>query len=317
MNKQLAGNQGAEHFARVVPIVGTYLREKVVALVGTAQTAPLSMLAEFLAACGVRRWLVPQGSAADALEQRLAARHGTALALELVCGLAGPCAEGHTPDLVIAAGGPGELQSALAYADRSDCPALLICRYGGCGAAVYMPGRDCGALEWIASLPVGVSIHVQPERLDWDVVTVLPLLAGVARALLLRDTPCCREDLEAIWQAGLWQVHVPAQAPLQVAWQAGGPAPVVAETPFRSPAGGQGTVLVAGLGSIGSVAAAWLAHACERLVLVDPDHVDATNPVRQEFQIADVGLPKAEALAARLGGITPTVAYQQALRSEA
>jgi hypothetical protein len=62
----------------------------------------------------------------------------------------------------------------------------------------------------------------------------------------------------------------------------------------------QGTLLVVGLGSLGSVTATWLAPWVTRLVLVDPDCVEVANLVRQAYTHAEVGGPKAVALSARL-----------------
>ena len=42
------------HFARVAPVVGQYLRQARVAVVGLPQAAPL---VTHLAACGVGRWM--------------------------------------------------------------------------------------------------------------------------------------------------------------------------------------------------------------------------------------------------------------------
>ena len=66
----------------------------------------------------------------------------------------------------------------------------------------------------------------------------------------------------------------------------------------------RGTVLVVGVGGLGTPCARSLADAgVEGLVLVDPDVVDLSNLPRQVlFEPGDVGRPKAEVAAARLAG---------------
>lgn len=66
----------------------------------------------------------------------------------------------------------------------------------------------------------------------------------------------------------------------------------------------RGTVLVVGVGGLGTPCARSLADAgVEGLVLVDPDVVDVSNLPRQVlFEPGDVGRPKAEVAAARLAG---------------
>lgn len=68
------------------------------------------------------------------------------------------------------------------------------------------------------------------------------------------------------------------------------------------------TVLVAGCGSVGSYVAEQLARSgVGRLVLVDPDTVEAENLSRTVYTAEDLGLPKPAALARRLLRIDPEV----------
>ena len=68
----------------------------------------------------------------------------------------------------------------------------------------------------------------------------------------------------------------------------------------------QARVGVAGLGGIGSAVALHLARlGVGELVLVDFDTVDVTNLHRQQYQIAQIGQPKTEALAAQIRTIDP------------
>lgn len=68
------------------------------------------------------------------------------------------------------------------------------------------------------------------------------------------------------------------------------------------------TVAVCGLGGLGSNIAIALARAgIGRLLLLDFDTVDVSNLHRQQYKAAQVGQPKAEALAANLREIAPYV----------
>jgi len=67
------------------------------------------------------------------------------------------------------------------------------------------------------------------------------------------------------------------------------------------------TVLLVGLGNIGSFLAGLLARnpVVTRLVLVDPDVVEQKNVCAQFFDEADVGMAKVDAVAATLRGLRP------------
>lgn len=67
-------------------------------------------------------------------------------------------------------------------------------------------------------------------------------------------------------------------------------------------------VLIAGCGSVGSTAAVALARAgVGGFHLIDPDVVEETNLSRQDYTLADVGLPKVRALRDRLLAINPSM----------
>ena len=68
------------------------------------------------------------------------------------------------------------------------------------------------------------------------------------------------------------------------------------------------TVLVAGTGSVGSYVAEQLVRSgVGKMVLLDPDAVEAANLSRTCFEAVDVGRPKVEALARRLLQINPAL----------
>jgi molybdopterin/thiamine biosynthesis adenylyltransferase/proteasome lid subunit RPN8/RPN11 len=75
-----------------------------------------------------------------------------------------------------------------------------------------------------------------------------------------------------------------------------------------SPALRERTVLVAGLGSVGSYVAEQLARSgVGGLTLLDPEAVEAANLSRTAYAAADVGRPKADALARRLLAVAPAL----------
>jgi molybdopterin/thiamine biosynthesis adenylyltransferase/proteasome lid subunit RPN8/RPN11 len=68
------------------------------------------------------------------------------------------------------------------------------------------------------------------------------------------------------------------------------------------------TVLVAGLGSVGSYVAEQLARSgVGGLALLDPDSVEAANLSRTAYAAGDVGRPKTDALARRLLAVVPSL----------
>jgi molybdopterin/thiamine biosynthesis adenylyltransferase/proteasome lid subunit RPN8/RPN11 len=77
---------------------------------------------------------------------------------------------------------------------------------------------------------------------------------------------------------------------------------------ITSPSLGARSVLVAGLGSVGSYVAEQLARSgVGGLALLDPDAVEAVNLSRAAYAADDVGHPKPEALARRLLAVAPAV----------
>lgn len=254
------------HFARVQPIVGQSLTQRRVAVWGMPEA---EAVVRFLAASGVARWWWPRADAA--FERRLAAQHAGALRLEI-------WRDGATlhladPDLLIGIG--TGVQPAWQAAQAMGRPALLAqlpSLTRPCTLCCYFPGESPAPPlpDWAA------------EPLDrWGWRCAAPLVAGVARAMLLRGTPYERPDLAQAWASGQYQLCFDSLAP---------------PAPFQSPPGQRGTILLAGLGSLGSVAALALAGEGPAFLLADPDRVDPYNPVRQGYLPAQIGQLKAEAL---------------------
>jgi hypothetical protein len=186
-----------------------------------------------------------------------------------------------------------------ALAQSAGCPALWIeppARGGACCARVWMAGDkwECGAR---------LGMQGVPEVDGWGWATSAPLCAGLAAALLLRGTDARRADLDQLWAAGERVFTFGGADPLRVTVGPHAPAQRRSALRFQTPLRPYGCLLVVGLGSLGSVAAEHLRGHAERMILVDPDLVDATNPVRQAYPLSAIGRAKARALAQRIGGI--------------
>jgi hypothetical protein len=94
--------------------------------------------------------------------------------------------------------------------------------------------------------------------------------------------------------------------------------PVAKNPPFGTPPTRRGNLLIVGLGSLGSVAATYLAPHAAGMVVADPDRVDVYNPVRQAYPVAEIGQPKAQSLRRRLlaAGVKDVIALDVALTAE-
>jgi hypothetical protein len=150
-------------------------------------------------------------------------------------------------------------------------------------------------------------VAAAPLQTPWEWVTGAPFVAGIARAILLRGTPFARADLEDLWAQGVRALAIGGAHPFDLTWSALAPQRRaqsaicnLRSAIFRTPENRRGALLIAGLGSLGSVAAEYLAAHAASFVLADPERVDAYNPVRQAYGVADLGRPKAHALRDRL-----------------
>jgi hypothetical protein len=303
-----------EHFSRILPIVGDTLANKRVAVFGLQAAAPLI---EYLAASGIGRWLWfadrrkhRERQLAAQLTRQLAERHGMALHADIrIC----------TPqrkafpsiDLVLAWGDQALLETAATFARQQQIPAVL-CSHTAGEVSLRIAGIDG---NYIGSQVVddGKNTTVPSGAAAWDTICGSALVAGVARALLLRNTPYQRADLQQLWAAGRYYLRIGGQHPCDINWDTQATPPPTPPA-FSTPSARRGTILIAGIGSIGSVAAAHLAPSAETLILADGDRVEPANPARQHYLLADIGKPKAVALADRVDA--PAIAYPQPLHSE-
>lgn len=233
------------HFARILPIVGTTLMQKKVAVIGFPAAEPV---VRYLAANGVRRWVWvgEDRLTLEILLNTLKAQHGAALPLEIA--IYSLPTEGI--DVVVAIGA-AQWETGEHLAERWNVPLLKF-----------------------------------PELSGWAWESTAPQVALQIRNHLLGQTP--------------FELHIE---------------PI---SPFMTPTDRRGRVLIAGLGSLGSIAALHLAPYVNTLVLADPDCVDPYNPVRQAYPLRMVGQNKAEALSELVKRNVPErVALPVALEDEA
>lgn len=282
-------------FARVRPLVGDALDSCRVAVVGSTAA---TVLVEYLVACGVRHWWVVAGNPwIEILATKLKERYGPALdfrwrSVDRLDELAGV-------DLVLAVDA-GEMACHLA----DTLPRLAIRTPAG-----SQPSRA------VLALP-GEALHTrdtsgEPTSGEWEWFTAAPLMAMWARALLLRGTAFRMRA----WEDGLTRgirsyVVGSAHDPTTSVWRVQGVGEEREEAIYRTPTLRQGTLLIAGLGSLGSVAAVQLAPWVKRLVLVDPDRVELANLVRQAYMHEQLGDDKATALARTLRSAHPGLACE-------
>lgn len=275
-------------FARVRPVIGDALDNCQVAVAGSAAAATL---VDYLAACGVRRWLVWEGNDwIEGVATKVRARFGDTLGFSyrLVASL-DELAAAHLALAVDAAEVAQQLPTTL--------PRLAICTPTGNGvsnAFWAMPGE---ALP-VAEAGDGFSAD------SWDWLTAAPLMAMLARALLLQGSAYRMRTWDEAFARGRRSYQVgTAHDPTVSAWQR--ETAQRQTTLYRTAQHRQGTLLIVGLGSLGSVTATHLAPQVDRMVLVDPDRIERSNLVRQAYGAHEVGQPKAEALARSLRAAYP------------
>ena len=277
-------------FARIRPVVGALLQDRTVAVIGSPAAG---IVVEYLAACGVQRWQIWAGNGwMGAVTSALRGRYGDEFDINV--------------STVNSAAEMGGADLALVVDDAAlacDLPRTLP------RLAIFTPMRNCPAYARLAfagedfalRAPLDLYTPLDDSELHgWDWHTAAPLMALCARALLLRGTVYAMATWEDAWARGVREFSVgDSHSPTRAAWCApvdGG----LDATRYQTPRQRRGTLLIAGVGSLGSVAARHLAPWVERLVLVDADQVEMTNLVRQHYTHDQVGEAKAVALAASL-----------------
>lgn len=300
-------------FVRVRPLVGEALERCEVLVAGSPAAGAL---VDYLAACGVQRWVAVAGDAwMDEAVARVGVRYGEAVerAMRVVDSVDASSGVGVAlvvDDAALARELPVTLTRLAIFTPTAQQPCCVMLALPGEtfvfpdltieGASCHQPSSK-PPRGFPASRKVSTANSGEGESWDW--LTAAPLVALAARSLLLQGTPFAMATWEAAWARGVRAYCVGgADDPTRAAWDA----PVVAEdSVYRTPLAQRGTLLVVGLGSLGSVAAQMLAPWVERLVLIDPDVVEMPNLVRQAYSHGQLGEAKAVALANALQAAHP------------
>jgi hypothetical protein len=245
-------------FARVRPLVGAALDSCQVAVVGSCAASPL---VEYLVACGVRRWLFMAGNEwSAALTTRIEAHYGSKL--DITWQIVASLADMAEADLLLAVDAAEPASHAPLI-----LPRLAVCISAG-GQSILIVLAMPGEPLYLPEPPDGHFLG------RWEWLTAAPLVALWARALLLRGTAYRMAAWEDAWQRGMRAYAIGASHDPTVAlWQAHMVTQEEESPTYRTSLTRQGTLLIAGLGSLGSVAAQQLVREVARLVLVDPDRV--------------------------------------------
>lgn len=298
-------------FARVRPMIGEALEHCTVFVAGAPAAG---LLVDYLAACGVRRWVGLAGEGwLGAQVERVRERFGdgfdiTVKAIQSVAKIGGAELALVVDDAELAHKLPITLVRMAIFTptDRQPCYVLLALpgeRFALPDLAMKkairrQPSSKPGTL-WVASRKVSTFTGN-----GWDWQTAAPLVALAARSLLLQGTPFAMATWEDVWARGVRAYCVGGVGdPTGAMWEL--PGAEAGQAGYRTPPVRRGTLLIAGLGSLGSVAALALAPWVERLVLVDPDIVETPNLVRQAYLHSQVGAAKASALAEMLQAAHP------------
>jgi len=293
-------------FARVRPLIGDVLEQCAILVAGAPAAA---LLVDYLAACGVRQWVGMAGDGwLDAQVMRVRARFGDEFDISVkgLDSVAGVDLAVVVDDAALACALPITLPRLAIFTPTNIQPCCVVVALAG--EKLAMP--DLATKKSLGHPPSSefrtsrtVDDTHGAEGTNWDWLTAAPLVALAARSLLLQGTPFAMATWEAAWARGVRAYWVGgAHDPTRAAWET--PLEVVGGG-YRTPLVRRGTLLVVGLGSLGSVAAVALAPWVERMVLVDPDRVEAANLVRQAYTHAQLGAAKAVALAESLQAAHP------------
>ena len=301
-------------FARVRPMIGEALEPCAIFVAGAPAAG---LLVDYLAACGVRRWVAMTDDGwMDAQVERVRERFGVAFDItvkraESVTEIGRADLALVVDDAVLARALPITLVRMAIFTPVDSQP---------CRVVLALPGEQFALPDLSMKKTIRHQPSSEPPRgfpasrkvfaphdadgENWDWQTAAPLVALAARSLLLRGTPFAMATWEEAWARGVRAYCVGgADEPTRAVWgleEAG-------QVGYRTPPARRGTLLIVGLGSLGSVAAHALAPWVERLVLVDPDVVETANLVRQGYLHSQLGEAKAVALAAALQTAHPGV----------
>lgn len=224
--------------------------------------------------------------------------------------------------LILAGGSFAECQSACAEANRKNIPAVIGVMFanGTSALSVVWPGQEFSLLAFQQSF---VNAD-EPRYFDW--IDLNNQMANIAKAILLEGTSWQRNDIMSLLKSGKNTILLShPQWPWPSRWidlskeserQWLNDIVSSSENRAHNESNVQGkTVLIVGLGSLGSIAADHFRALGCNIIGIDGKDVSIHNPVRQIYSTGDIGKDKAFALARTLaqadgyGGNSATEQY--------
>ncbi len=304
-----------QYYSRVVRIVGDHFTEKVAHIINVPF---VSSAVELLASCGLLKYsfsdvntvsvfhrLVWSFQAEPEFEEQFFAYLRNKNQFEDRWQFL--CCTGTVPqaDIIIGGGSLADCLEVYAEAQKHNVPGIFgMLRADGSAVIGYaLPGE---LFPWLEELTTGAQSPSWERYYDWQDLN--NQIANIAKALLLRGTPFQREDIERLigagkrtlflqhpswpWVNAFLDLHNSAEdtAWLQESLDTGGLA-AVEDVDFRDK-----TVLIIGLGSLGSLIAEHFARKRSSIVGIDFKEVSLFNPVRQIYGTEHVGMQKSIAL---------------------
>ncbi len=289
----------SELFARIKPIVGDGLLEKHVVVVGEYQ----ALLLEYLVSCGLTHFdhYCVDGEDSSSFIKTLATI-SERLQVEIQAQVLPNKSEKikENTGLIIGGGSYQAYQLTKELVKESGKPGLFYCiMANGSGLIAFLlPDRLIKLPRWLFATLPNTNNNLFSE------LHLINTVANYAKGLLLKGTKYARLDIESVVKANQllivghpswpWVVK-PIQLEELIA---------LANTFSGSSQINQNsltlagkTCLVIGLGSLGSVVAETLTSLGASLVLIDGEKVDVANPIRQIYQVDQVGQAKASACA--------------------
>ncbi|KAF0214584.1 MAG: hypothetical protein FD167_5253, partial [bacterium] len=200
--------------------------------------------------------------------------------------------------LIIGTGGYQAYQLTKELVKGSGRPGLFYCLMtNGSGLIAFLlPNRLIELPRWLFA--------TLPNNNLFNELHLINTVANYAKGLLLKGTKYARLDIESVVNANQlliaghpswpWVVK-PIQLEELIALA--NTFSSSSEVNQNRPTLAGKTCLVIGLGSLGSVVAETLANLGASLILIDGEKVDVANPIRQIYQVDQVGQAKASACA--------------------
>lgn len=305
-----------EYYARVEKIVGTHLNQRQIAVYNTPF---VSKAIELLASCGAlsfefrnstkvsetqaKIWGMGQGESFEfALTRHLADHNEFEDRWQFGFNVRRDSPLSH-PAIVI---GGGDFESAIlacAEAFNKNAPAVIGMLLQG-GTSFVSVINSWKEFWTLFDLEFTIYDNIEARYFDW--IDLNNQVANIAKAVLLKGTEWERKDITGLLDKGKTTVflHHPSwpwiaryfniQDDADREWFQSAVQNAKPE-PTRTNFSGK-TVMIVGIGSLGSIVADHFRILWANIVGIDGAKVSLYNPVRQLYSTSDIGLFKAQAL---------------------